>query len=328
MGMSVLIIILGFGLPTLLLANFVRAIGFNLKEMCEPTLLQNSIPETKGKSDIFSRLDSRGNSYYFLLAGISSITAGFLFIVNPYLPMIIAFMFCLIATLISSRFEDVDIPKPSRTTVRSQRMRRYIKDLRQALKFIFTSDRLKSLLIISSIVSSLLFIFGILQNALLYYLYVPPEYFGIIHAAALFVSAVSSKRQAWFHRKYKNRALSWLSLPTAFTMLLTGLLIISDINIYVIYLSTALMILILAIVRGPYFTLVSRYYNNFATKEINTKIFTAKSLVESLARSAMFFFASFLMGITNIAYTLTILGCILTMLFIFTLEYMKNKIRT
>jgi len=317
---------LGNTLFLLLLANLVRAIAFNLKEMCEPTLLQNSIPETKGKSDIYSRIDGRGNSYYFCLSALCSASAGFLFVINNYLPMILCFVCTLLATLLSSKFAEVDTIKSLKKVTLIQNTKIYVKDLKHAFKFIFKSSRLKSLLIMSSLLSSLLFIFILLQNALLAYLGVPAEYFGILHAFALFVSAITSRRQAWFHKTYKNRLLAWFSLPPAIAMLLTGLFVVVGLNIYVIYSAVVLMVLILAIVRGPYFTLINRYYNSFSSPEINTKIYTSKALLECLARAMMFFFASWLLDITSIAYALTIFGFILAALFIFTLEYMKTRL--
>jgi len=326
-SIGVLIIILGNGLSALIISNIFKALGFVLKGMCEPIILHSSIPETKTKPDIFSKLDSRGSSYYFLLSAISAATTGFLFVVNSYLPMIICFVFSLLAILLSARFEEIEEEENEKhkNSANSQNMKKYLKDLRQAFKFIFKSNRLKSLLLYSSIMLSFLMVFLTFKNDLLTYLHVPAEYFAIIHAIALFISSITSKKQLWIHEKFRNKTLAWLSLPAAFSLLLTGLFLLGNFNIIAIYIMSGIMFFIFAAVRAPYWTLISRYYNSFSTPNIITKIYTAKSLIENLAQTLVFFFASWLVENTDIAHTLTVFGCIIILLFIFTLEYMKTK---
>ena len=105
-----------------------------------------------------------------------------------------------------------------------------------------------------------------------------------------------------------------------------SLAIVCNFNIKIVSVLTAAFLAIFYIIKGPYNTLIKRYYNSFSTPEINTKIYTAKSFIESLVRSLMLFFASFLMSSTDIAYTLLIIGCILAILFILLLDYMKTRI--
>ncbi|MCL2382981.1 MAG: MFS transporter [Oscillospiraceae bacterium] len=326
LSIGVFAIILGNNLLTLIIAHLFMAIGSVLKEICEPIILHDSIPETKSKPKIFAKLDSQGSSNYYVLGAIAAATTGFLFVFNYYLPIIISFVFSLMAILISARFEEIEtINKPNKNS-RRQNMRIYFRDLKQAFKFIFSSRRLKSLLLYSSIMVSLLIIFKTFQNDLLANLHVPAEYFGIIHALSMLVSAHASKKQAWFHTKFKNKTLSLFALSCSFSLLITGLFLIGNLNIYVIYIVAAMMIILFSVVRAPYFTLINRYYNSFSNPDIITKIYSAKSFIENLARATMFFFASWLIGFTNIAITLTVFGCILVITFIFILDYMKTRI--
>lgn len=325
-SISILTLILGKGISALFISNLIQSLGAIIKDLCEPTLLHDSIPESKGKANIFSKLDGKGFSNHFLLSSISSIITGFLFVVNSYLPIILCFVFCLISTLIASGLQEIENKEVSTKSSGFQNAKIYFRDLKHAFKFIFKSSRLKSLLIFSSLMYGFINIFDTLKGSLLTHLNVPAQYFGLIQAAALFAASISSQKQQWFHETCRNRALTWFSLPIAFSLILTGLLVICNFNINILYCATALMILLLYAIKGPYYTLVNRYYNNFSNPDINTKIYSAKSLIESFARAALCFFASFLLGISSIAYALVILGCLLTVTFIFLLDYMKTRI--
>ena len=262
-----------------------------------------------------------------MLSAISAASAGFLFASNYYLPMIICFVFSLIATLISVSFEEIKAESSlSRKRSLFQNLRSYFSDLRQAFKFIFKSSRLKSLFAFSASMLSFLLVFITLKNALLYSLGVPPQWFGIIFAIALTISSISSRNQNWFHNKFRNKTLFWFAIPISISVLLTGLLIFSGLSTTIIYLSVTLMVIMVSIVRGAYFTLISRYYNNFSTPDVLTKIYTAKSLIENIVRFSFFMLASFLMGITTIDVTLIIFGALLIIFFTFILEYMKTRI--
>ena len=151
---SVIILIIFHGLNALIISNFVAAFGFVLKGICEPIILNDSIPETKYKQDIFARIDGTATSLHFWLAAISAVTTGFLFAINGYLPMILCFIFCLISTLISYRFEDVDTTTAASDKKSSsiKHIWKYIKDLRRIFKYMLKSKRLISLMLSSAII--------------------------------------------------------------------------------------------------------------------------------------------------------------------------------
>lgn len=88
----------------LILAEFISAMAFSIKNIVEPSLLNESIPPSKYKSQIFSKLSSKGSSGYYLLNAISKICAGFLFAINGYLPMICSLIILIFATILSIGF--------------------------------------------------------------------------------------------------------------------------------------------------------------------------------------------------------------------------------
>ena len=80
------------------------------------------------------------------------------------------------------------------------------------------------------------------------------------------------------------------------------------------------------IIRGAYYTLLKRYLNSFSSSTMSTKIYSVNILIESLLSTIACFFASLLLDHTSTDFAITILGCIFTILFVFILDYMKDKI--
>lgn len=98
---SMLLIIVVPNIPLLIFSYFFQAIGYNLKGLCEPTILSDSIPKSNFSSSIYSKIDGKGSSLYYMFDSISSISTGFLYVINPYIPMILCFICCLISTILT-----------------------------------------------------------------------------------------------------------------------------------------------------------------------------------------------------------------------------------
>lgn len=202
----------------------------------------------------------------------------------------------------------------------------YYKDIFETFKLIIKSKRLKSLILFSLFFWSILSVFGTLRSSILVDINVPEQYFGIILAVMQIVSALTSRKQNWFHEKLKNRALSFFSLSISTALILTGLIVVCNISFAFSLVSVLLTILLVGIIKGPYFTLSQRYFNSFSNSSVNTKIFAVKSFVESIGRILTSLFTSFLLGVTTTSNTFIIIGCLFFIVFIFLLDYMKTKV--
>ncbi len=324
-SISILFYILGNGMPLLMLLNLIQAIGYNLKGLCEPTLLSDSIPKSSSAAKIYSKINGKGSSSYYVFDAVSSATTGFLYVLNPYIPLILCFICCLISTILSLAFtEPISTNKLEKN--KSIGFITYYKDTFITFKQILKSNRLKSLLIFSSLFCSMLSVFGTLRSSILVDIKVPEQYFGIILACQQIISSMASGKQHWFHNKLRNRVLTWFSLSLCTGFILTGLLVICNISFVVSIATVLLLITIYAIIKGPYYTLNERYFNSFSNPEVNAKIFAIKQLLESIARFSLSLFASYLLSITTTSYAFIIIGLISFVVFIFLLNYMKSKI--
>lgn len=319
---SILLWILADGMIILIVSQFLSALGFSLKSLTETNLLYDSIEKSDKRNDIFSKIDGKSSSYYYYIDAITSLTTGFLFVINGYLPMLLCFGLCVLSILLSFKFKEVE-----KTNIEKISMLDNINDIKDGFKFIFRSSRLKSLIIFYALLTSILAIRSSLSSSIFTDINLPEQYFGITYAVFQVISGVASSKQDWFHNKYKNRTLTVFGLSVTLSMIAIGLCQITKLN-YGLTLEIILIMLALqCAVKGPYYTLIKRYLNSFSTSSMRTKIYAAMELPYSLLRALICVICSFLLNITTTSYVYVILGCIFSVIMIFLLDHMKHTVR-
>ncbi len=319
---SILMMIIANGLPILIFSQFLSALGFSLKSITESNMLFDSIEKSPKRNDLFSKIDGKSSSFYYYIDAITSLATGFLFIVNGYLPMIICLILCIISTLLSFKFKDVVV-----TNTKKVRIKENLHDIHDGFKFIFQSRRLKSLIIFYSLLTSILSIRSSLSSSIFTDIHLPEQYFGITYALFQIVAGFASNKQNWFHNRYKNRTLTVFGLTCTLSMIVIGLCnIIGFSN----NLSLVIILIMLALqcgVKGPYYTLIKRYLNSFASSSMRTKIYSSIEIPYGIIRAIICFICSLLLDITNTSYVYVILGCVFTVIMIFLLDHMKHTVR-
>lgn len=317
--LGIISIILCKSINGVILANFLFAIGYNFKEVCEAPFLNASIFDKTKRREIFSKIDGNSSSLFYVLDAVAAAATGFLFTFNYYLPLFFCLSFSVIGTIIAFSFENTTSKDVKRTVTST-------KDLKDIFKHIFKSDRLRSLILFAAFFSSFLAVFKTYMNSLLVDLNMPDLYFGFLTAGIQVVASFASKNQNYFQNKYKNRTLTFFAIPISISLIITGLAVICNFPHALIYASTALMILLYAVVKGPYYTLIKRYLNSFVSSSITTKIYSANSMCDSMFRSLTYLLSSYLLGITTTSFALVIIGSIFSLIFIILLDYMKTRV--
>lgn len=94
-------------------------------------LLKESIPPSRYKNQIFSKLNSKGATGYYVLNMISQIVAGYLFTINGYVPMICALSILIISTLISTQF--IEPNKKAKVNLKETIDMEEIKDIKSRI---------------------------------------------------------------------------------------------------------------------------------------------------------------------------------------------------
>ena len=226
------IVILSQNLFHLITAEAFCAFAFSLKDVADLSLINESIPETTKKSTIFAKILTKGSSRHFILNSLSLIISGFLFAINGYLPIIISLIITILSFLLSCLFIDPldSIKLDSDNTnynvnnkkLAIENFRNSIKDFISSFKFILSSNRLRSLILFSSIMSGLISILANMQVGILEEKSISSSIIGIIFATLEIIASISLKKQEQFHNKFKNKSLSILGITISFSCILAG----------------------------------------------------------------------------------------------------------
>ena len=145
------------GAISIIIADLIFSLGYDIKTIAESNLLYDSVA-TKGGDGLYSKLDAKGGSWYYILDGIASLTAGYLFVMNNYLPLIICLIFLIISTILSFGFRDIyDIKKDeNKNAGLIGTLKEYKQDLKQSFKFVLTSKRMRSFMLFQIVFYSLI----------------------------------------------------------------------------------------------------------------------------------------------------------------------------
>lgn len=320
-----IVIIFSRNIFDLILANFISAIGFGLKETVASALLKESIPPSKYKNQIFSKLNSKGSTWYYVLEMISKIIAGYLFVINGYLPMICSLIILIISAIISMGFVEPD--KKTNTGLKKTVKIDEIKDIKAGFKFILKSERLKALILSAAFICTLLNILENYEVSLLENIKLSAVVIGYAGAINSLISAIASKKENEFNKVFRNKSLTILALLLSISALIAGICGMATIKENLVGIIIILSVyMIQGFVNGMYYTIIDRYLMNFTNKEIDTKIVAIYNLIRNSIRMLFGFLASFILGITTTANALTIVGIIFTIIFIVVEQYMKPRL--
>lgn len=315
------LIMLSKSLFNLVVAELISSLAFAIKGSAEPGLLNESIPRTKRKSEIFAKINEKGMSSYYIINGISTVIAGLLYEVNPYIPILLSFLTLIIVTLISNFFiEPVKINKRKR--IKSTQ----IKDIRNSFRFILKSERIKSLILMAALMTGILNILTTYEISLVEDLNISATHMGILFAFLGAIATLGTREQNNFHNKFRNKSLTVLGFTIVGTCILSGVSGIIAQKYKIAILLIVLAYLIKYTCEGTYYALIEKYLSNFTNKDIDTKIYTANNCIRSISSAVMGIFASFLLDRMETAYCMIAVGVIFAILMMLTSKYMKTRV--
>ena len=319
-----LMIIFAIDLKTLIIAEFFSALCFSIKDISDTTLLNMSIPETDKKGEIFSKIEGRGNKNYYYINAITSVLSGFLYTVNPYIPVIGATIIAAIATVLSAGFQEIENPNQI-AEKKNISIDKYIIDLKNSFKFIIKSNRLRSLLIYSGIMWGTFCLANTYRTSLLEEIEIPATWIAIIAAIIDIASGIGSKKQLKIHKMFKNKSLSVLAFTTAIMIWLSGIIGNSNLLPNSIMILVTIFYIILNANKGIFGVLMTRYLSNFTNSNILPKIYSVNSISRNFFRMIIGFLGSYILSITNTANSLILTGIIFIIVVLSLISYMKTR---
>ena len=303
----------------LIIAYSIMAFGYSIKVIAENIILYDSIPSGSKRGKIFSLIDGKASSNYYYIDAITSIVTGFLFTVNPHIPIILCLIMCIISTILATRFQHTN------TISKSNKEHSEKVSLKQAFVHVKNSRRLLYLILFYAILSGLLFNLSSLRSSLFKDLNLNARYFGIIYAILQIISGTTARYQNKVHNKFKNQTLAVLGIPLTVSCMLIGLLANLKIDNFIFFVIMFLFI-IQNILKGPYRTLIVRYMNNFTNKSIRTKLATIESLAYYSISVIFSLTSSYLLKVTSTANALLTIGIISTFSIGTLLYLMKGRV--
>ncbi len=320
--MYMIIVIFGNSLINLIIGKIFCSIAFAIKNSTEPSLLNESIPPTKMKSKIFARINEKGMSGYYIMNAISTIMAGFLYEINPYIPMILSLVTLVIVTLLSALF--VEPVKKQHKKVKDENS---LKEMKQAFKFVLKSERLKGLLLFSGVmVGFTKLLSNSYEVSMLNDLEIPASLLGFVFAILGILSSFYTSHQEAFHNKFRNKSLTILGILATGSCILAG---VSGIIAKKYNMGLILVIIFYAIqfmVVGIFYPLIEKYLSNFANKKVDTKIYTVNNLIKGVMGAITGVVGSFLLERMETAYCMIVIGLIFGVLMIFVSNFMKGRV--
>lgn len=315
-----LIYLLAPNFNILILGDVACASGFALKGTSESPFIYSSLKRL-GRVSEFSKLEGKGSSLYFIAEAIACITAGYLYTINKYLPLIFSCICILAATLLSFFMNPIKNLKNSSLTPKERR-----DELIGGFKFIFKSKRLRALFIFASLFSGILSLSSLYIKTFLNNLNVNSTTFGYIFAAASITASIGSLAQDKMAKKLKNQTLATLSLIFVSSFVFVGVVSLLFKNFTLLVTIGTIAYLIQMFIRGAYRIIAKNYVSNYTTSTIRSKLMSIYYLAESFGSTTLLFVTSSILDHTSMGFIYTFSGFILSVLLITVLNFMEGRI--
>ncbi len=325
-ALFVLVLIFLPGAMSLVFANMLLALGKNIKIIAETNLLYDSTA-TRGGDGLYSRLDEKGARWYYILDGVASFIAGYLFVTNNYIPMCICLGFIFISTILSFRFKDVyDVRKETKSKEQNwiNVLKNYFEDLKQSFKFILKSRRMKAFILFQLLFYGLIKITLTYNSDLLISIGVPEEYYSMIIAMFTLISGFATFFKRPIEKVFKNRTLTFISVLYISAYVIIG--IASKVFASQIIIPIVLVMLTMQnICAAMWYILEMKYLKNFTTEEVRNKLTFTYEFIGSIGASIVSISSGFLLKITDIKTAFLVVGIIASIALVFVLNYMKTR---
>lgn len=304
----------------LVIAYFMSAFGNAIKDIARNTLLYDSTKICKGKNS-FGNINAKGSSLSYALSATTSIFTGYLFVINPYIPLILSSIISTLAVIIAYRFEEVEITKKESTNISKS-----IKDMKQGFEFILKSKRLKALFLFTSIFVGAIMMISTYEKSLLTDLKVAPQHFGIIFAILTLVQCFSVRYQEKIHNTFRNRTLTFLAIPTFISFIIVGVVVNLNLNFYFTIITVIFAFFIHHFFRGPYWVLEDRYVTNFTNSSNRAKILATSNLIKNIGEIIIGFIGGLLLEFYTTSTSYLIVGIVGLIIILLVLKFMEKRI--
>lgn len=303
----------------LIFCEVISAAGFALKGCSESPFLYSSLKKL-GREHEHSKVESKGDFFYYVIDGISCIVSGYLYKMNSSLPIIMATLFFIISAFICYMF--ISLPKKRN----SDTPKEYLKELQSGFKFIFKSPRLRSLLIFSFSFVGIIYVASFLFKAFLTELNASAQTFGYIYAGMAILAAIGALLQKRIEFKFRNQTLSIIALTFIITIIFIGIFLFLPINKNLLLISGSIFFLFQALLKGCYWITMRIYLSRYTTSNIRPKIMSIYNLIRNAGSFILLSIVTPLVNIISLALCFVLVGAIFFVAAILVAAYMDSRV--
>ncbi len=313
------------GAISIIIADLVFALGYDMKTIAESNLLYDSV-STRGGEGLYSALDAKGGSWYYILDGIASLVAGYLFVINNYIPMLICLGFIIISTILSFGFKDIYKVKKDKkaNTGLSNTLKEYGSDLKRSFKFILKSKRMKAFILFQIVFYSVIKIVNTYKSDLLINIGIPEEQFSMIFAVLTLIGGISISLKRAIEKKFKNRTLTFISLMYIGACIIIGAVA----TLFKSKMIIPILLIMYAVQKvntSIWYILEAKYLKNFTKEETRNKITFTYEFIGGIAASIFSILGGLLLKVLNVRNAFLVIGLLALASMVVALDYMRTR---
>lgn len=319
-----LVLIFARNFEWIAIANIFCAFGYDLKTISEGNLLYDSV-STKGGDGIYTKIDSRGASAYYILDTVLAVMAGYFFVINNYIPIYISLFFIIVSTILSIKFKEIYKSKENQGKESfSKFLKGYSSDILNSFRFIKRSKRMKSYLIFAAVFYGLIKIMSTYKSDLLIDIGVTEEQFSMIYAVLALIAAISVTFSKKVQKQFRNKTLTFLSLSYIISIIVIGAITL----IFTDNIALPIVLIFYTLTRicdSQWYVTQYTYLKNFTTVTSRNKISFTFELVTGIVASMMSLIGAVILDYTNIRYAVILIGLSSLAIMVVILDYMRSR---
>lgn len=307
----------------IIIAQIFAGLGYAIKAICDGNLLYDSVA-TKGGDGLYTKLETKGGRGYYILDAILSMVAGYLFVINNYIPMIICLICVIVSLILSFVFKEIyQVDNKNKKKI-GKFVKEYKVNIRDSLKFIKRSRRIKAYILFASVFYSLITIFEIFRSELLTNMGIEAEQFSMIIASLSLIAAVSVSFSSMVQNKLKNKTLTFISMIYLLSWLSIGIVVLNISNNIII----PIVLMFYVIIRNcdsQWYILRGKYLKNYTTQKTREKITFTFEFITSIAGAIAALIGAWILEITDIRHAILLISLGGLALIIIVLDYMRTR---
>ena len=299
------------------------SIGQGIKRITESNLLSQSIPKSKFQNEIFIRIDKKGYGRYFVFSAISAIVAGYLYKINPYIPIICTFIISLIVFFISFGFYDFE--KITDAKVQKEE-KKYIKDLKSTMSFVFNSKRLRALFLYSSVIWGIIILITNYELTIMQEIGASATLLGYAYALFELLIGLGSKFALRYNDIFKKHSLFLLLVFYGSICSVVGIVANTQMDISIRLGIVIFFLGTLALLIGIAQIISRKYLNSFTNNKVLPSIYSVEFIINNIFSMIITFLGSVLLLKVNIIYAFIVLGGVIFVVAFLISFYAKDKL--